>query len=72
MAWNTVWNTRMAGTQKISEDRKSAGSRVFTGFQAQKKTSVDVFRWWSGGAGGIWTPVRQYSAVGTTCVAVSI
>jgi hypothetical protein len=43
MSWNTVWNTRMAGTQKLSKDRKNAGIRVFTGLQAQKKTSVDVF-----------------------------
>jgi hypothetical protein len=44
MGWNTVWNTRMAGTQKLSKDRKSAEAPVFTGFQAQKKTSVDVFK----------------------------
>jgi hypothetical protein len=43
MGWNTAWNTRMAGTQKTSKDRKSAGGRVFAGSQAQKKTSMDVF-----------------------------
>jgi hypothetical protein len=35
---------RIAETEKISEDRKSAGGGVFAGSQAQKKTSVDVFR----------------------------
>jgi hypothetical protein len=34
---------RIAETEKISEDRKSDGGRVFAGFQAQKKTSEDVF-----------------------------
>jgi hypothetical protein len=33
----------MAGTQKLLKDRKIAGSRVFTGSQAQKKTPMDVF-----------------------------
>jgi hypothetical protein len=34
-------------------DLYSAESPVFGGFQAQKKTSVDVFRCMDGGAGGI-------------------
>jgi hypothetical protein len=44
MGWNTVWNTRTAGTPKLSEDGKNHGGPVFIGFQAQKKTSLDVFR----------------------------
>ncbi len=34
-------------------DADGVESHVFTGFQAQKKTSVDVFRCKFGGAGGI-------------------
>ncbi|WP_205588446.1 hypothetical protein, partial [Pseudomonas aeruginosa] len=53
MAWNTTWNTEYHGSCWTLSDRDDAESPVFAGFQAQKKTSEDVFRWLFGGAGGI-------------------
>ena len=44
MGWDTVWNTKPSGTQKTWKAPLSPETPVFTGFQAQKKTSVDVFR----------------------------
>ena len=52
-AWNTTWNTRLHGCLWTLTDLDGAESPVFAGFQAQKKTSVDVFRCVFGGAGGI-------------------
>jgi len=44
MPWKIIGNTKPPGTQKLSKAPISAETPVFTGFQAQKKTSVDVFR----------------------------
>lgn len=44
---------RLRGSSQTLSDRDDAESSVFTRFQAQKKTSVDVFFCCNGGAGGI-------------------
>ena len=41
-------------------DTNRPESPVFTGFQAQKKTSGDVFRCVFGGAGGIRSQLFEY------------
>ena len=40
--------------------------------QALKKPSKDGFGWWNGGGGGNRTRVRKYSAVRSTCLAMSL
>ncbi|MEE3508518.1 hypothetical protein QN399_20065 [Pseudomonas sp. 10C3] len=48
---NTNGNTKPPETQKIWKAPKSLETAVFTEFQAQKKTSVDVFFCGFGGPG---------------------
>ncbi|WP_278406849.1 hypothetical protein [Pseudomonas rhodesiae] len=38
-----AWDTKTHGSQKASAEAKGSETLDFTGFQAQKKTSVDVF-----------------------------
>ena len=39
-----AWDTKRSGTQMASLEASSPEALDFSGFQAQKKTSVDVFR----------------------------
>jgi hypothetical protein len=48
---STIWDTKAAGTQKLSKASIKPETPEITKFQAQKKTSVDVFRCKFGGPG---------------------
>lgn len=48
---DTIWNTKTSGTQNSSTEGNGAEILDFVEFQAQKKTSMDVFSCSVGGAG---------------------